>query len=165
MYKNLRWKALTIFAVLVLFSGIGVYPLLAQRYNWPLPGWLHAKALKLGLDLKGGVQLDLKVNTITGPATLTTIGKPNQQTPAATAGASKVKLYTTTWCGYCKRAKAYLQARGTPFQEIDVETSAQGQREFQALGGRGVPVILVGNQRMDGYSEGTLAGMLKQAGL
>src|SRR6186713_3025451 len=63
MYKNLRWKALTIFAVLVLFSGLGVYPLLAQNYNWPLPGWLHAKALKLGLDLKGGVQLDLKVNT------------------------------------------------------------------------------------------------------
>src|SRR6187399_2380646 len=63
MYKNLRWKALTIFVVLVLFSGIGVYPLLAQKYSWPLPGWLHAKALKLGLDLKGGVQLDLKVNT------------------------------------------------------------------------------------------------------
>ena len=63
MYKNLRWKALTIFIVLVLFSGLGVYPLLAMRYHWPLPGWLEAKALKLGLDLKGGVQLVLKVNT------------------------------------------------------------------------------------------------------
>src|SRR5689334_14094313 len=63
MYKNLRWKALTIFIVLVLFSGLGIYPLLAMRYHWPLPGWLEAKALKLGLDLKGGVQLVLKVNT------------------------------------------------------------------------------------------------------
>src|SRR6186713_2547265 len=63
MYKNLRWKALTIFVVLVLFSGIGVYPLLAQKYNWPMPGWLQAKALKLGLDLKGGVQLVMRVNT------------------------------------------------------------------------------------------------------
>ena len=108
-------------------------------------------------------KLDLKINSITGPGVVSTIGKQNPQSQAA--GTAKVKLYTTTWCGYCKRAKAYLQARGTPFQEIDVETSAQGQREFQALGGRGVPVILVGNQRMDGYSEGTLAGMLKQAGL
>jgi preprotein translocase subunit SecD len=63
MYKNLRWKILTILAVLVIFGGIGVYPLLAQRYNWPMPGWLQAKALKLGLDLKGGVQLVMRVNT------------------------------------------------------------------------------------------------------
>src|SRR6185503_10606476 len=63
MYKNLRWKLLTILGVLILFTGIGVYPLLAQKYHWPAPGWLQAKALKLGLDLKGGVQLVLKVNT------------------------------------------------------------------------------------------------------
>jgi preprotein translocase subunit SecD len=63
MYKNLRWKVLTILAVLVIFGGIGVYPLLAQKYNWPMPGWLQANALKLGLDLKGGVQLTLRVNT------------------------------------------------------------------------------------------------------
>ena len=37
MYKNLRWKVLTILAVLVIFGGIGVYPLLAQAYSWPCP--------------------------------------------------------------------------------------------------------------------------------
>src|SRR3954467_10068033 len=63
MYKNLRWKTLTILAVLIIFSTLGLYPLLAQRYHWPAPAWLQAKALKLGLDLKGGVQLTLKVNT------------------------------------------------------------------------------------------------------
>jgi glutaredoxin len=151
--------------VLFLLVGLAAFsvPSAADMYKWvdengkthytdsPPPG-------------KKAKKLDLKINTITGPATVTTIGKPIPQTPAAT-GTAKVRLYTTTWCGYCKRAKAYLQARGTPYQEIDVETSAQGQSEFQALGGRGVPVILVGNQRMDGYSEGTLAGMLKHAGL
>src|SRR3982751_6027418 len=63
MYKNLRWKTQTILGVLIIFSTLGLYPLLAQRYHWPAPGWLQAKALKLGLDLKGGVQLTLKVNT------------------------------------------------------------------------------------------------------
>jgi preprotein translocase subunit SecD len=63
MYKNLRWKLLTIVAVLIVFGGIGVYPLFAQAYGWPMPGWLQAKALKLGLDLKGGVQLVMRVNT------------------------------------------------------------------------------------------------------
>lgn len=149
-------KVSTVLAALLLLP----LPLVADMYKWidkdgkvhyadsPPPG---QKAKKLGL----------KINSITGPATVTIIGG----TAAAAKSTAKVKVYTTTWCGYCKRAKAYLQARGTPYQEIDVETSAQGQSEFQALGGRGVPVILVGNQRMDGYSEGTLAGMLKQAGL
>jgi preprotein translocase subunit SecD len=63
MYKNLRWKLLTTFAVLIIFGGVGVYPLVAQRYHWPLPAWLEAKALKLGLDLKGGVHLEMRVNT------------------------------------------------------------------------------------------------------
>src|SRR4029079_10185146 len=32
-------------------------------YGLPAPGWLMAKQLKLGLDLKGGVHLVLQVNT------------------------------------------------------------------------------------------------------
>ena len=63
MNKNLRWKVITILAVLVIFFGIGVYPILAQRYSLPAPGWMQAKQLKLGLDLKGGVHLVLRVHT------------------------------------------------------------------------------------------------------
>ncbi len=63
MYKNLRWKILTIVAVIALFSAIGVYPVLADHYHWPNPSWLKANQLKLGLDLKGGVQLRMRVNT------------------------------------------------------------------------------------------------------
>ncbi len=111
---------------------------------------------------KKAKKLDLKINSISGPPVVSSLGS---STARATNSTAQVRLYTTTWCGYCKKAKAYLQARGTSFREIDVESSEQGRSEFQALGGRGVPVILVGNQRMDGYSEGTLAGMLKQAGL
>src|SRR5690349_10597821 len=61
--KNLRWKIITILVVLIVFSGLGVYPLLAEKYHLPAPGWLLAKQLKLGLDLKGGVQLTMRVNT------------------------------------------------------------------------------------------------------
>ena len=63
MNKNLRWKIITILAVFVVFFGLGVYPMLAARYNLPAPGWLKAKQLKLGLDLKGGVHLVLRVHT------------------------------------------------------------------------------------------------------
>src|SRR5437899_4949642 len=61
--SNLRWKVITIVAVFVIFFAVGVYPLVAQRYGIHSPSWLLDKALKLGLDLKGGVHLVLRVQT------------------------------------------------------------------------------------------------------
>jgi len=63
MNKNIRWKLITSLAVFILFFLVGVYPIVAQHYKLPLPGWLAAKQLKLGLDLKGGVHLVLRVQT------------------------------------------------------------------------------------------------------
>jgi preprotein translocase subunit SecD len=61
--SNLRWKVVTILAVFVIFAAVGVYPIIAQRYGINQPSWLMDKALKLGLDLKGGVHLVLRVQT------------------------------------------------------------------------------------------------------
>src|SRR4249919_3916415 len=61
--SNLRWKVVTILTVFFVFFGLGVYPVLAARYRLPAPGWLMDKQLKLGLDLKGGVHLVLRVQT------------------------------------------------------------------------------------------------------
>ena len=61
--SNLRWKLITILVVFVVFFGVGVYPILASRYNLPAPQWLRDRQLKLGLDLKGGVHLVLRVQT------------------------------------------------------------------------------------------------------
>ena len=60
---NLRWKIVTVLAVFVIFFAVGPYPILAARYHLPAPGWLTDKQLKLGLDLKGGVHLVLRVQT------------------------------------------------------------------------------------------------------
>ena len=60
---SLRWKLIISFAVLVIFATVGVYPIVAAYYNLPMPGALREKQLKLGLDLKGGVHLVLRVQT------------------------------------------------------------------------------------------------------
>jgi glutaredoxin len=75
-----------------------------------------------------------------------------------------VKILTTTWCGVCKKAKAYLAGKGIYFSEYDVETSDIGRQEYKRLGGKGVPIILVGKQRMDGFSSSRLDEMLKNVG-
>jgi preprotein translocase subunit SecD len=61
--QNIRWKLITIVVVLIIFSAVGVYPIVASRYGIHSPGWLMDKQLKLGLDLKGGVHLVLRVQT------------------------------------------------------------------------------------------------------
>jgi preprotein translocase subunit SecD len=61
--QNIRWKVITILVVFVVFAGVGVYPILAARFHWPSPSWLQDKQLRLGLDLKGGVNLEMRVQT------------------------------------------------------------------------------------------------------
>src|SRR5947209_8093866 len=63
MASNLRWKLITIVIVLIVFAAVGVYPIVAARYGIHSPAVLTDKQLKLGLDLKGGVHLVLRVQT------------------------------------------------------------------------------------------------------
>jgi glutaredoxin len=75
-----------------------------------------------------------------------------------------VAMYSATWCGVCRKAKAFLQSRDVPFSEYDVETSRKGRVDYQRLRGTGVPIILVGEERMNGFDAATLTGWLEQAG-
>ena len=66
-------------------------------------------------------------------------------------GAGQPVLFTADWCRYCKAAEAYLAEKGIGYQRNDIDT-ASGRRAFQETGGRGVPVLLVGGQRVQGFS-------------
>lgn len=63
-----------------------------------------------------------------------------------------VKLFSAQWCGYCKKAKRYFIAQGIPFIELDIDKNPAAKREYQALGGISVPIILLGEKRMNGFS-------------
>jgi len=68
-------------------------------------------------------------------------------------GKKAVVMYSASWCGICRQARAYFEGQGIDYNEYDVDTNARGKRDFARLGGRGVPIILVGDQRMDGFSK------------
>jgi glutaredoxin len=65
----------------------------------------------------------------------------------------KVVMYSTSTCPYCIKAKRYFRKNNIPFEERDINKSKQARREFKELGGRGVPLILVGSKQMRGFSE------------
>lgn len=70
-------------------------------------------------------------------------------TPAAN---NKVVMYSASWCGYCKKARSYFMANNIDFIEYDIERDGAAARRFREMGGKGVPVILVGDRKMSGFS-------------
>jgi len=63
----------------------------------------------------------------------------------------RVSLFTMANCPHCQTAKQYLQQQKITFRSVDVKSPA-GQKEFAKTGYRGVPVIKVGDQFLNGFS-------------
>lgn len=97
----------------------------------------------------GAEQVEIRINTYESPQI---VYQPDEPEKPKAAGRKRVVMYSATWCGVCKRAAAYFRNKGIPFTEYDVENSAKGRADFKRLGGRAVPVILVGKARMNGFS-------------
>ena len=72
-----------------------------------------------------------------------------------------VVMYSTQWCPYCRTARAYFERHKIAFVEYDIEASEQNRAQFQALNGRGVPLILVGDKRMQGFNARSFEALLK----
>lgn len=65
----------------------------------------------------------------------------------------EVVMYSASWCPYCKKARNYFKAKGIAFTEYDIEKDAGAKSRYERMGATGVPVILVGKKRMNGFSE------------
>jgi glutaredoxin 3 len=67
---------------------------------------------------------------------------------------AEVRIYTTTYCGYCHAAKALLKERGAPFEEIDCSQDPERRRWLiEQTGQRTVPQIFIGGVPIGGFSE------------
>lgn len=64
----------------------------------------------------------------------------------------EVVLYSTEWCGYCKKTRELLWQNDIPFTELDIETSARGKYEFDQLNGRGIPLMIIEGEIVRGYN-------------
>ena len=65
-----------------------------------------------------------------------------------------MKLYTTASCPFCVRAKRLLEARGIPFEEIDVgNDDALREDVMQRTGRRTVPQIFIDERSIGGFEE------------
>jgi glutaredoxin-like YruB-family protein len=64
-----------------------------------------------------------------------------------------VVMYSTAWCGVCKRARKYFQEAGISFTEHDVDEDATARAEYFRLNPRrSVPTIKIGDEVIVGFS-------------
>ncbi|MEO6531559.1 MAG: mycoredoxin [Specibacter sp.] len=61
-----------------------------------------------------------------------------------TPDAGTITMFSTTWCGYCKRLKKQLDASGIGYTEINIEDVAGTAELVESLndGNQTVPTVL-----------------------
>lgn len=77
---------------------------------------------------------------------------------------SKVTVYSTPYCQYCRMAKAFLDKHGVPYESIDVgEDQAAAQKMIELSGQRGVPVIVIDDEVIVGFDSQRLNELFGEA--
>jgi len=89
------------------------------------------------------------VTVILNWSSITNFISPSPDYAAAHDG--KVILYATSWCGYCKKTRELLNENNIEFHEYDVEKSPEGREQYDRLGVKGVPVLLINGEVVGGY--------------
>ena len=67
---------------------------------------------------------------------------------------TKIKMYTTSWCGPCKMAKKFLAEKGYNFEEVDIEENNISREEMASMSkGHTVPQILINDLPTGGFED------------
>jgi mycoredoxin len=72
----------------------------------------------------------------------TTVTEP---TGATEPTADQITMYSTTWCGYCRRLKSQLDREGIGFAEVDIEQVPDAAEYVMSVNGgnQTVPTVVV----------------------
>jgi glutaredoxin len=78
---------------------------------------------------------------------------------------AKVVVYGAAWCGPCKEVRGYLEENRVPFEYRDVDLAANRDAwVFAAKGNGGIPLTIVGKERVRGSNLVKLARILRSKG-
>jgi len=126
-------------------------PVSAEVYKWTdEEGITHYSDKKP--ENQDVTQLEFKIATY-DTVSYGTVNDSVEKANTKEANKKNVVMYSASWCGVCKKAKKYFRRNGISFKEYDIEKSKKAKRKYKKLGATGVPVIIVGRKRMNGFSE------------
>lgn len=68
-----------------------------------------------------------------------------------------IKIYSTSWCPACVKAKKYLTMKGMEYTEINVADKHEDRNEvFEVSGQRTVPVLDIDGEIIVGFDKGAI---------
>ncbi len=74
---------------------------------------------------------------------------------------SKITIYTTPTCVYCKATKAFFKENNVVYEERDVSVDAKARDEMIAKSNQmGVPVIDIDGQIVTGFDKAKLQELI-----
>ncbi len=77
----------------------------------------------------------------------------------------EVVVYTTAWCGWCRKALQYLDERNVRYVNKDIETNDWHRQELIEKTGRtSIPVVEIDGVIIRGYSEARMDELLSRRG-
>ena len=74
---------------------------------------------------------------------------------------AQVVWYGTETCPFFAKVRAYFKENGIAYADLDVGKPGESREEFKKLGGKGVPLLLIGDRRIDGYNAGVIREALR----
>ena len=74
----------------------------------------------------------------------------------------KVKVYSTSTCPWCIKAKEFFKEKGIEFEEVDVGANQEAAQEMmEKTGQMGVPVIDVDGKIIVGFDQAAIEEAMK----
>ena len=127
----------------------------AQIYKWTdSDGKVHFTDKK-PIDKKSE-NIHLKINTYESvtvdPALLKSTKKSRNK---------DVVIYSAAWCGVCKKAKKYFNTHNIAYTDYDIDKDKAANKRHKEMGATGVPVIFIGDRRMNGFSVASFERLYK----
>lgn len=85
--------------------------------------------------------------------------------PQKSDKSAKVVVYTTPNCQHCRQVKQWLLKHEIPFLDFNVSKPGKIQKQFFRLGGRSVPMLVIGDKLLNGFDPQELKKTLITQGL
>jgi glutaredoxin-like YruB-family protein len=80
---------------------------------------------------------------------------------ADAAGGREVVVYTTSWCPWCRKTLAFLDAKHVDYVNKDIEKNSAWRDELvEKTGSASVPVVEIDGQRIDGFDQSAMERLL-----
>jgi glutaredoxin-like YruB-family protein len=102
--------------------------------------------------------------SLPGSATARKARRPVREEAPAFSGSPEVVVYSTSWCGWCRKTMTFLRNEGVDFENRDIEADEAWRDELiEKTGGTSIPVVEIDGQIIRGYDPQRMAKLLRSS--